>query len=102
MTLDGEFLAGIAVVPEDAYTDRGWLCFWPGEILRSAHQIAPLLPLFNDLKRLGPYRELRAWVLDGCPVEERFATWAGLRLDCGPASGLSPTGRDMNLYLWRR
>lgn len=102
MTIDGEFLAGAAVVPDPAYVDRGWLCAYPGELLESIWQIMPLIRLTRDLQRLGPYREMRAWILDGAEVEERFASWMGFRLDCGPASGLSPMGRDMNLWLWRR
>jgi hypothetical protein len=104
MTIDGVFLAGMAVVPDDlsARGDRGWFVAYPGEALVNGFQIRPMFNLFNDLKRLGPYNELRAWVHHGAEREEQFAKSFGFALDCGPASGLSPSGCDMNLWLWRK
>ena len=89
-------------VVDDPLPGRGWFVAYAGERLKSPFQIRPMFNLFADLKRLGPYDELRAWVLTGEAREERFARRFGFRLDCGPASGFSPTGRDMSLWLWRR
>lgn len=102
MTTDGAFLAGMAVVPDPAGDNRGWFVVYPGAILESPFQIRPMFQRFRDLARLGPYDELRAWVVAGSAREERFAAWFGFLYDCGPATGYSPTGLDMNLWLWRR
>lgn len=100
LEIDGQWIAGIAVL-EELVEGRGWLAGFPTTDLTSAGQILPLIREFRALQASGHYRELRAWIYDGAQVEERFAQWCGLRLDCGPASGYSPTGRDMNLWLWR-
>ena len=101
MTIDDQFLAGMAIEP-DILPRRAWFCAYPSELLTNPFLIRPLFNLFNDMKRLGPYDEIRAWVIDGAEREERFAAWFGFVLDCGPASGYSPTGEDMNLWIWRR
>lgn len=101
LTIDDEYICGAAIMP-DVMPGRGWFVAYAGKALVSPFQIRPMFQLFRDLARLGPYDELRAWVLDGFEREERFARWFGFELDCGPASGFSPTGRDMNLWIWRR
>ncbi len=92
----------MAVIDETPYLNRGWFVAYAAKALVSPWQIRPMFKLFNDLERLGPYDELRAWVVSGAAREERFASWFGFRLDCGPASGYGPSGQDMNLWLWRR
>jgi hypothetical protein len=101
LTEGGKFIAGMSV-HEDVIAGRGWFVAFPSKHLNSPFQVRPMFKLFDDLARLGPYTELRAWVLAGADREERFAKWFGFELDCGPASGFSPTGQDMNLFLWRR
>jgi hypothetical protein len=101
MTIDDRWIFGWAVL-EDPVPGRGWFVAYAGEGLSSPFQIRPMLSRFQDLARLGPFDELRAWIVAGAEREERFAKWFGFELDCGPASGYSPTGRDMNLWLWRR
>ncbi|AGH16031.1 hypothetical protein DVVG_00045 [Dunaliella viridis virus SI2] len=91
----------MAVVP-DLIPSRAWFVAYRSKALRSPFQIRPMFDLFRDLARLGPYDELRAFILTDEPMHERFASWFGFRLDCGPATGYSATGRDMNLWLWRR
>lgn len=86
----------------DPVAGRAWACGYAGRGLNSPFQIGPLFDKFNDLKRLGPYHEIRAWIVDEDLREERFASWFGFEIDCGPAAGFSPTGRDMNLWTWRR
>lgn len=86
----------------DMVPGRGWFVAYAGIGLSSFWQIRPMHALFRDLQRLGPYGELRAWVMAGDRREERFAYTFGFELDCGPATGFSATGRDMNLWLWRR
>lgn len=102
MTIDDRWIAGMAVMDEAPYLNRGWFVAYAAEALVSPFQIRPMFGLFRDLARLGPYDELRAWVVDGAAREERFARWFGFVLDCGPASGYGPSGQDMNLWLWRR
>jgi hypothetical protein len=61
------------------------------------------LRLFKIFRDSGAvYDELRAWVASDDARAIRFAECFGFRLDCGPATGFSPTGRDMSLFLWRR
>lgn len=92
----------MAVVPEPAFPDRGWFVAYASQELTSPFAIRPMLKLYSDLQRLGPYRELRAWVLADDTRDEEFAKWHGFELDCGPASGFGPAGQNMNLWLWRR
>ena len=101
MTIDDQWIAGMAIVPGDR-PGTGWFSGYTGLALRSFWQIRPMYPIFLDLLRLGPYHELRAWVHWQDPVDEPFAKAFGFRLDCGPASAFSPAGHDMGLWLWRR
>lgn len=97
----GEFLASVAIMPDVGR--RGWLVAYPGEAVRSAAQLRPLFRLYTILRDDGDlYDELRAWVAPDDARAIRFAEWFGFRYDCGPASGFSPTGRDLSLYMWRR
>lgn len=97
----GEFVASMAIVPDVGR--RGWVVSYPGERIRSAAELRPLFRLFTIFRDSGAvYDELRAWVATDDARAIRFAEWIGFRLDCGPATGFSPTGRDMSLYLWRR
>ena len=102
MTIDDRWLAGMAVMPDMCGEGRGWFVSYRSSECDSAFLIRPMFQLLRDLCRLGPYHELRAWVAHGAAREERFASWFGFELDTGPASGFSPSGRDMNLWLWRR
>lgn len=102
ITIDEDWIAGVAVQPDAIGPRRAWISAYASARLSSGFQIRPLIDRFEDLKRLGPYDEIRAWILDGEPREERFAQRFGLRLDCGPATGFSPTGRNMNLWRWSR
>ena len=69
----------------------------------SSAELRPLFRLYTIFRDSGAvYDELRAWVASDDARAIRFAEWHGFRLDCGPATGFSPTGRDLGLYLWRR
>ena len=57
---------------------------------------------FRALQLSGAYRELRAWVASDDARAIQFAERFGLVYDCGPATGISTAGRDMNLHLWSR
>lgn len=97
----GEFIASMAIMPDVGR--RGWFVSYPGERARSAAELRPLFRLYTIFRDSGAvYDELRAWVACDDARAIRFAEWFGFRLDCGPATGLSPTGRDMGLYLWRQ
>lgn len=99
----GGYVAGAAIMPErHGGCERGWVCAFPGERLRSGVQIRPLIRLFRMLCDAGVYDELRAWVDAHDARAIAFAEAFGMRYDCGPASGFSPAGRDLSLYLWRR
>jgi len=97
----GEFVASMAIMPDG--DRRGWLVSYPGARIRSSAELRPLFRLYTIFRDAGGvYDELRAWVAATDRRAIRFAEWAGFELDCGPATGLSPTGRDMNLMIWRR
>lgn len=100
MTIDDQWVAGMAVSPGHS-PGVGWFSGFTGVGLRSFWQVRPMHALFLDLLRLGPYRELRAWVHWQDAVDEPFAKAFGFRLDCGPASGFSPAGHDMGLWIWK-
>ena len=104
ITIDGRFIAGCAVFEDDIAPGRGrgWFVGYAGRGLTSAHQIRPLIERWALFARLGPYQTLRAWVVAGAKREERFADFFGFRYECGTASGFSPAGRDMDLWIWRR
>lgn len=98
---DGEFLASMAIMPD--VDRRGWFVSYPGAALRSSAELRPLFRLYTVFRDSGAvYDELRAWVASDDVRAIRFAEWFGFRLDCGPATGFSPTGRDLSLYLWRQ
>ena len=97
----GEFLASMAIMPDG--NRRGWFVSYPGALVRSSAELRPLFRLYAIFRDSGAvYDELRAWIASDDERAIRFAEWFGFRLDCGPATMLSPTGRDMSLYLWRR
>lgn len=96
----GEFVASMAIVPDIGA--RGWFVSYPGEGITAA-QLRPLFRHFIAFRdHGGVYDTLRAWVASDDQRSIRFAEWFGFRFDCGPATGLSPSGRDMSLYVWRR
>lgn len=96
----GEFVASMAIVPDIGR--RGWFVSYPGQGMTAA-QLRPLFRMFTIFRDSGAvYDELRAWVASDDPRAIRFAEWHGFAYDCGPATGFSPTGRDMSLFLWRR
>ena len=98
--VDGpRYLAGMAIVSDGPR--RGWFVSYPTDAM-DASTLRPMFRLFNALKEVGPFDELRAWVASDDARAKRFAEWFGFAYDCGPAHGLSPTGADMTLYLWRR
>jgi hypothetical protein len=88
-------------ITDDYGEARGWFSGFAGERLVSGHQLAPMLKIWRTMAELGPYEELRAWVAAEEPVSNAFAKRCGFRLDCR-ATGFGPTGRDMNLMIWRR
>jgi hypothetical protein len=96
----GQFVASMAIVPDGPR--RGWFVSYPGARIRSAAQLRPLFHRFTMFRdSLAVYDELRAWVASDDARAIRFAEWYGFRHDCGPATGFSPNGRDMSLFLWR-
>ena len=98
---EGEFVASMAIMPD--VNRRGWFVSYPGARIRSSAELRPLFRLYTIFRDSGAvYDELRAWVASEDERAIRFAEWFGFRLDCGPATGFSPTGRDLSLYLWRR
>lgn len=100
ITIDGEWIAGCAICEE--LPGRAFFVAYASEDLVSFFQIRPMLEEFKIACRLGPWKELRAWVLTGSEREERFAARFGFKFDCGPATGISPTGLDMGLWKWTR
>jgi len=97
----GDFVASMAVIPDGER--RGWFVSYPGARIRSSAELRPLFRLYTIFRDTGVvYDELRAWVASSDRRAIRFAEWFGFKYDCGPATGLSPTGRDMNLMIWRR
>lgn len=98
-TDDGRLLAAIAIVPDGRR--RAWLMGFPGRDLESALPLRPIIRRYRALLDAGAYDELRAWVASDDRRAIQFAESFGLAYDCGPATGFSPSGRDMNLYLWR-
>jgi hypothetical protein len=101
ITIDGQWIAGMAIVPGDR-PGTAWFSGFTGMGLTSFWQVRPMFDKWRDLTRLGPYDEIRAWIHWGDERDETFAKRFGFRLDCGPASAFSPAGHDMGLWLWRR
>jgi len=99
-TDQGTYIAGVAIMPD--IDRRGWFVGLPGAALKTGLQLRPLIKLQNRLKSAGVFTELRAWVLADDPQAITFAQRFGFRYDCGPATGFSPTGRDMSLFKWSR
>ena len=96
----GEFIAAMAIVPDVGR--RGWLVSYPGKAITTGLELRPMLRLFLILGQMGVYDELRAWVCHDDARAIRFAKSFGFVYDCGPATGFSPSGRDMDLYIWRQ
>lgn len=96
---DGRFIASMAIVPD--FSDRGWFVAYPGSAIKTGVELRPLFRVFNILAQAKVYGELRAWVAHNDARAIRFAKSFGFVYDCGPAAGFSPTGRDMDLFLWR-
>ena len=99
MTDGGAYIAGFAVIPDGP--GRGWFTGFPGLGLRSAISLRPMIRAFDIAKKAGTWHELRAWIDTNSAENKRFAEAFGFKFDCGPATGFSPDGRDMDLYLWR-
>lgn len=97
---DGTFLASMAIVPD--VDRRGWFVSYPGKAIASGQELRPMFKIFRILCQMDVYTELRAWVCHHDARAIRFAKSFGFVYDCGPATGFSPTGRDLDLYLWRR
>ena len=98
---EGEFVASMAIMPD--VNRRGWFVSYPGERIRSSAELRPLFRLYTIFRDSGAvYDELRAWVASDDERAIRFASWFGFEFDCGPATRLSPTGRDLSLWLWQR
>jgi hypothetical protein len=95
----GQFIAGMAIIPD--LGAKGWLVSYPGAAITTGLELRPMLRIFKILGQMGVYSELRAWVCHDDPRAIRFAKAFGFVYDCGPATGLSPTGRDMDLFIWR-
>lgn len=96
----GQFVASMAIMPDIGR--RGWFVSYPGANM-TASQLRPLFRMFTIFRDSGAvYDDLRAWVASDDLRAIRFAEWFGFSVDCGPATGFSPTGRDMSLFLWRR
>ncbi|HBS50100.1 MAG TPA: hypothetical protein DEA05_08445 [Rhodobacteraceae bacterium] len=97
---EGEFVASMAIMPD--VNRRGWFVSYPGERIRSSAELRPLFRLYTIFRDSGAvYDELRAWVASDDERAVRFASWFGFEFDCGPATRLSPTGRDLSLWLWQ-
>ncbi|RMD95096.1 MAG: hypothetical protein D6811_01525 [Alphaproteobacteria bacterium] len=90
----GRWRAGVAVIPDGA--GRCWISGWRAWDVK-APQLRPLLRWWRGGER-ERWREVRAWIAADDARAKRFAAWCGLRYDCGPASGISPAGRDMELW----
>lgn len=96
---NGQFIASMAIMPD--VNRNGWLVSYPGAAIGSGHELRPLLRLFKIFRDSGAvYDTLRAWVASDDQRAIKFAEAFGFVYDCGPATGLSPIGRDMNLYRW--
>jgi hypothetical protein len=75
---------------------------YPGADLEDGLCLRPIIRRYRAMLAVGVFDELRAWVIASDRRAIQFAEHFGLAYDCGPATGYSPRGRDMNLYLWRR
>jgi len=95
----GRYVAGAAIIPDG--NRRGWFIGYPGKALVSAIQLRPMIRLFNILAAANIYDELRAWVAHDDARAIHFAKSFKFVYDCGPATGFSPSGRDLDLFLWR-
>lgn len=91
-------MAGAAFYEEQP--GRFMLSGWPTRYMEAIH-LRPLIREWRLLVRLGVIQECRALIVDGVEKHEAFAKAFGFRLDAGPMTGFSPTGEDMNLWLWR-
>lgn len=96
---DGTFIAAVSIIPDGER--RGWLAGYPGAAIETGLELRPLLRLFRILCSAGVYDELRAWIVSDDTRSIRFASAFGFVYECGPALGLSPCGRDLDLYTWR-
>jgi hypothetical protein len=96
----GELICAAAIIHDIGR--KGWFVSYPGKALTSGLQLKPMIKLYRILIGCGIYDELRAWVCHQDDRAIRFAKSFGFVYDCGPAVGFSPTGRDMDLYTWRR
>ena len=90
----------MAIVPDIG--TRGWLVSYPGAAITTGLELRPMMRLFKILCDMRVYSELRAWVCHHDERAIRFAKAFGFVYDCGPATAFSPTGRDMDLYIWRQ
>jgi len=97
---DGSLVASAAIIPDS--DGRGWFAGYPGAGLKSGLELRPLIKLYRILDQAQVFDELRAWVASEDRRAIHFAKAFGFVYDCGPATGFSPTGRDMDLMLWRR
>lgn len=94
----GRYLASVAII-DDGHR-RGWIVAMAGRRL-SASNLRPLIRRWRAFTHATVYDELRAWVHTHDKRAKRFAEAMGFTYDC-TASGFSPLGYDMDLYLWRR
>lgn len=99
-TDNGGYIAGCAVLPDG--DRRGWFAGVPGVHLKSGVQLKPLIRLWKIFQTVDLYDEIRAWVMTDDAQAVMFAERFGFMLDCGPATGFSPSGRDMSLFIWRK
>jgi hypothetical protein len=97
---DHGLIFAAATIPDG--DGRGWFCGYPGKRFTHGAAMRPVLRMFKMLTGGGAVDELRAWIRSDDERAIRFALWGGFRLDCGPATGISPAGHDMSLFLWRR
>jgi hypothetical protein len=96
---DGELIAAMMVVPDGP--GRGWLAAYPGQSMMGM-DLRPMLRLWKIYQRYAPQQTIRAWVASEDNRAIKFARSFGFVYDCGPATGFSRTGRDMDLFLWRQ
>jgi len=99
-TDSGGYIAGCAILPDG--DRRGWFAGVPGTHLKSSVQLKPLIRLWRIFQTVDLYDEIRAWVMTDDDRAVMFAKRFGFVYDCGPATGFSPTGRDMSLFIWRK
>lgn len=103
-TLDGKYIAGMCVVPNEYDPRRGWFVGYPGKAISGAgFELRPLFKLHKMLiHEMDMFDDLFAYVLSDDPIANSFAKWFGFAYEAGPIREFSPARQDLNIYRWSK